>query len=294
MAVDPSFVEKDWHATQIIAGIAARGLAQPSPVFSGGTSPSKGYGLIRRFSEDLDFKLLLPGSGIDRGSRRSYRASVIATIQADTAWALSEDDIFVADQGRFLRCDIAYSPIYTPFDPLRASIRLEMTLKAPAFPPERRPLRSLVAQALESPPEVPEIHCIVPEETAADKLSALTWGVLSQHHGADDDPTVVRHVHDLSALESYALDHPDFPALLRTLIIEDTSRMKGAHNVATLQPVERVSAVLDILEADPKHLARYASSSRQRATAAMTKYRNSKLRLQPFGVSQQSWLDRWA
>ena len=70
-AVDPSFIEKDWHATQIIAGITTRGSAEPAPVFSGGTSLSKGYGLIRRFSEDLDFKLLLPGSGIDRHAPES-------------------------------------------------------------------------------------------------------------------------------------------------------------------------------------------------------------------------------
>ena len=257
LAVDPSFVEKDWHATQIIAGIAARGPAEPALVFSGGTSLSKGYGLIKRFSEDLDFRLLLPSSGIDREARRNYRATVISAIRADSAWTLSEDDILVGDQGRFLRCDVTYSPIYTPSEPLRTHIRLEMTLKAPALPPNRRPLRSLVAQALENPPEVQEFHCVVPAETAADKLSALTWRILSQHHGADDDPTVVRHLHDLAALEGYTLDHPDFPALLRTRIIEDTSRMKGALDVAPGQPAERVSLVLDLLEADPKHLARY-------------------------------------
>ena len=67
----------------------------------------------------------------------------------------------------------------------------------------------------------------------------------------------MRHLHDLGALEGYALDHPDFPALLRTRIIEDTSRMKGALDVVPGQPAERVSAVLDLLEADPKHLTRY-------------------------------------
>lgn len=257
LAVDPSFIEKDWHATQIIAGITTRGSAELAPVFSGGTSLSKGYGLIRRFSEDLDFKLLLPGSGIDRDARRSYRAAVTDAIRAGEAWTLSDDDILVGDRGQFLRCDIAYSPMYTPSQPLRTSIRLEMTLKPPALAPERRPLRSLVAQAQEHPPEIPDIHCVVPAETAADKLSALTWRILSQHHGADEDPTVVRHLHDLAALESYALDHPDFPALLRTRIVDDTARMKGAPDLAVLQPSERVSAVLDILEADPKHLAGY-------------------------------------
>ncbi len=257
LAVDPSFVEKDWHATQIIAGITARGSAEPALVFSGGTSLSKGYGLIQRFSEDLDFKLLLPSSSIDRDTRRSYRAAVTDAIRAGGDWTLSEDDIFVGDKGQFLRYDITYSPMYTPSQPLRKSIRLEMTLKPPALRPEQRPLRSLVAQVQDHPPEIPEIHCVVPAETAADKLSALTWRILSQHHGADDDPTVVRHLHDLAALESCALNHPDFPALLETRITEDTSRMKGVPHLAALQPTERVSTVLNILETDPKHLSDY-------------------------------------
>ena len=257
LAVDPSFVEKDWHATQVIERIAQPGSAELAPVFSGGTSLSKGYGLIRRFSEDLDFKFLLPVSGFDRDARRNHRAALVDAIRANAAWTLSDDDIFVADQGHFLRCDVAYSPIYTPSDPLRACIRLEITLKAPTLPPEQRHLRSLVAQALGRPPEIPEIHCVVPAETAADKLSALTWRILSQHHGADDDPTVIRHLHDLAALESYALDHPDFRALLKTRIMDDTSRMKGPPDLAALQPTERVSAALDILEADSKHLAGY-------------------------------------
>ena len=257
LAVDPSFIEKDWHATQIIARLAERCSAELVPVFSGGTSLSKGFHLIQRFSEDLDFKLLLPGSGINRSARRSYRAAVVDAIRGDAAWTLSEDDIFVADDGHFFRCDVAYSPIYTPSEPLRTGIRLEMTLKAPALPPERRSLQSLVAEALESPPEVPAIHCVLPAETTADKLSALTWRILSQQHGTDDDPTIVRHLHDLAALETYALDHPDFPALLTTRIIDDTPRMKGAADFANLRPAERVSVVLAILEADSKHLARY-------------------------------------
>ena len=258
LAVDPSFIEKDWHATQVIARIAERDSTELAPVFSGGTSLSKGFGLIQRFSEDIDFKLLLPSSGIDRDARRDYRAVLVDAIRANAAWTLPEDDILVADQGRFLRCDVAYSPIYTPSEPLRACIRLEMTLKAPALPPEQRPLRSLVSEALEGPPELPNIHCVAPAETAADKLSALTWRILSQHHGADDDPNVVRHLHDLAALESHALEHPHFPGLLQTRIVEDASRGRNAPGVAALQPVARVFAALDILEAEPKHAARYS------------------------------------
>ena len=52
----PAFIEKDWYAVQLLKVISEfkndRGV---NLVFSGGTSLSKGFGLIKRFSEDLDF-----------------------------------------------------------------------------------------------------------------------------------------------------------------------------------------------------------------------------------------------
>lgn len=60
LGVDPSFVEKDWHAIRLVATVAGVREGDLALVFSGGTSLSKGYGLIRRFSEDLDFRVLLP------------------------------------------------------------------------------------------------------------------------------------------------------------------------------------------------------------------------------------------
>ena len=82
LGVDPSFVEKDWHAMRMIAAIAGVRHGELRPVFSGGTSLSKGYGLIQRFSEDLDFKLLFPKANIGRPLRRGYRAAVVDAIPA--------------------------------------------------------------------------------------------------------------------------------------------------------------------------------------------------------------------
>ena len=84
--VDPSFVEKDWYATRLVATVVNAAQGGLTPVFSGGTSLSKGYGLIQRFSEDLDFKVLLPEVDIGRAERRTYRTAVIETIRADDRW----------------------------------------------------------------------------------------------------------------------------------------------------------------------------------------------------------------
>lgn len=50
----PSYVEKDFWVC-LVLDVLYNGLPQQSPkvLFKGGTSLSKAYGLIRRFSEDI-------------------------------------------------------------------------------------------------------------------------------------------------------------------------------------------------------------------------------------------------
>lgn len=61
LGIDPSFIEKDWYAVQLLVLVSEfQGRGNLKIVFSGGTSLSKGYGLIKRFSEDFDFILFLP------------------------------------------------------------------------------------------------------------------------------------------------------------------------------------------------------------------------------------------
>jgi predicted nucleotidyltransferase component of viral defense system len=52
----PGLIEKDWHVVRAIGVIATVDTAGMMPAFSGGTSLSKGWELIKRFSEDIDFQ----------------------------------------------------------------------------------------------------------------------------------------------------------------------------------------------------------------------------------------------
>jgi len=57
---DPGLIEKDWHVTRAIGVLASHDHGTAVPAFGGGTSLSKGWGLIKRFSEDIDFKVACP------------------------------------------------------------------------------------------------------------------------------------------------------------------------------------------------------------------------------------------
>jgi hypothetical protein len=58
--LDPSILEKDLLITEVLGLLAEFDWGDVQPVFCGGTSLSKGHGVLERMSEDIDFKLGLP------------------------------------------------------------------------------------------------------------------------------------------------------------------------------------------------------------------------------------------
>ena len=59
--IPAAHVEKDFWVTEVLRGVVAGATAaQVVVVFKGGTSLSKAYRLIDRFSEDVDVLVVLP------------------------------------------------------------------------------------------------------------------------------------------------------------------------------------------------------------------------------------------
>ncbi|MDY6781920.1 MAG: nucleotidyl transferase AbiEii/AbiGii toxin family protein [Cyanobacteriota bacterium] len=249
LGVDASFVEKDWYAMRIIAALIT---VDPLPVrlaFCGGTSLSKGFNAIERFSEDLDFKVILPPTGVNRNQRRSYRTQWVDAVRTGSSeWSIDDANIHSHNQGRFFDCQIIYQQNFEPATSLRHHIKLEVTFKSPALPVEERSLQSFIAKANKHPPEVPLIACVSPIETAADKLSALTWRVLSRQRGQEgDDPTLIRHLYDLTALEDEIVASENFTPLVVKLLDEDAKR---GLDLSKILPTERLQRMLQCLEDD--------------------------------------------
>ncbi|WP_254444668.1 nucleotidyl transferase AbiEii/AbiGii toxin family protein [Anabaena sp. UHCC 0187] len=260
LGVDASFVEKDWYAMRIIAAMITI-KSDMRLVFSGGTSLSKGFGLIQRFSEDLDFKVILPSTGFDRKECRNYRHLLVDTIRkASSDWSLPDEECKSRNEGQFFICKIAYQQNFQPAVALRPHIKLEITFKPPILPfqVQEKPLQSFIAQATKKgKPEVPMIACVSPIETAADKLSALTWRVLSRkRENENDDPTIIRHLHDLTALADFIADYKDFPNLVISLLEQDAQRAKGI-NLSEIPPKQRLQQMLQYLESDPIYANEY-------------------------------------
>jgi len=92
LSTDEGLVEKHWYVVRAIGIIASLDHTGAIPVFSGGTSLLKGWGLIKRFSEDIDFKVTLSqaaSGAASRNKRRAFRERILSASRQMTSslWA---------------------------------------------------------------------------------------------------------------------------------------------------------------------------------------------------------------
>jgi hypothetical protein len=260
---DPSLVEKDWHVTRAIGVLARMDHGGAVAAFGGGTSLSKAWGLIKRFSEDIDFKVAMPPAvsrNKARVERSAYRERIIGAL-AGADFVLAGEPA-KRDENRFFSAELFYPGLFGATAGLCPHIRVEMLLAPPELPPSVRPIASLIAAAQAQPPEVAAFPCVDPVETAADKLSALAWRVHARRRGAeDDDPTIIRHLHDLAALKPSAEAAPEFVKLVRKAAADDTGR--GGEATASISPAALFAGMLERLSADRLWATEYEDFVRQ-------------------------------
>jgi hypothetical protein len=139
----PGLVEKDWHVVRAIGVIAGVETAEMMPAFSGGTSLAKGWDLIKRFSEDIEFKVGEPAASSASRARRersAYRERILAVLSG-AGFELVEEPR-VGDVSRFFSADLAYDAAFGAGQGLRPYIRVEMSFGAPSLAPAARPIRA--------------------------------------------------------------------------------------------------------------------------------------------------------
>jgi len=154
----------------------------------------------------------------------------------------------VRDVSRFFSADLAYDAEFGAGQGLRAHVRVEMSFEASELPPAPRAIGSLIANAQREPPEVASFPCVDPVETAADKLSALTWRVLVRDRTRpNDDRTKIRHLHDLAALEQRVAAAPRFAELVLAATAADEGRGRAPATDLAMMFAE----MLRRLETDP-------------------------------------------
>jgi len=251
--IDPAFIEKDWYAVQLLQLLSAfQREDEVKLVFSGGTSLSKAYDLIKRFSEDLDFILTSPPE-ISRGERREFRKALTRFLDNDERFSIN--DIQVRNSSKFFQVIIEYDKLFA-HSSLRPHLRLEMSFSTTKLPPQDSNIHSMIGAFMGLEPET-RLRCISPIETAADKLSALTWRVLIRDRkDSNDDPTIIRHLHDLCALKDLIDENQQsfLEAALKSLKVDAIERGRG--QIKTISISDRLDSAYSLLK-DPLYRKEY-------------------------------------
>lgn len=226
-AVEPSLVEKEWHAIRALEIALTLDASLGKSVFCGGTSLSAAYGLLSRFSEDVDLKLILPGRLAAPQKTECVRAFggqlEVAMGQAD--YAALPERAKANDKWGYRRLGFQYTPAFKRASTIRDHIQIEITPYDGQLEPIQKDVRTAMARATNGDPDLGGVLCVQPLETAADKLSALSWRVCGRQRGApDDDPAIIRHLYDLCMLTPQVIDDPSLRRLCLDKLRKDIHR----------------------------------------------------------------------
>jgi len=209
LGLDPTFVEKDFWVTELL-----RSLSRPLPdnsggqdvavVFKGGTSLSKVYRLVDRFSEDVD--ILLVCESVGTGQRDRVLKYLCARVGADLD--LDSDKCRLSASTRGVKRNVRYHyPLRMPSPVITEGVLLEMGIRGGPEPNAVHSFRSLAAHhGIEVVGDSPdtwaeyapvEIAVLGAERTLVEKLSLLHGRALR----LDDEPEALlgagRHYYDI-------------------------------------------------------------------------------------------------
>jgi predicted nucleotidyltransferase component of viral defense system len=256
--ISEAFIEKDWFVTQVIKIISEIVFEDYRIVFTGGTALSKAHGIIQRFSEDVDFKVIAPSLAL---MNKTQQGKILSTFKKEIVKSLSiyfdikEEQISANNGNKFVAIELNYPTYFTRADALRPHILLEFTVSEPLLPAIDLSVSSMINQVAKKKPEIDKIACINPVENAADKLSAITWRIAERVRGSNNDsPDIVRHIHDLAIMKDLAMENPNFSVLVNTALNRDNNRSLSIKHLSLSQ---KLLNVINIIGSDTEYVKEY-------------------------------------
>ncbi|MDO4922241.1 MAG: nucleotidyl transferase AbiEii/AbiGii toxin family protein [Phascolarctobacterium sp.] len=195
--IEEWIVEKDYYVTIILKYLTQ---ALPDLVFKGGTSLSKCYRIISRFSEDIDLTTHVKPT---EGQKRNIKSRILAIIQELNLKLDNPDEIL--SRRNYNKYIIKYKsviPIENDF--IESQIILETVYKTIAFPVVQLPVNNIMGDYL-SEKNLPFIEnyqlepFVMPVQelsrTFADKIFAICDYYLAAKESSNS-----RHIYDIYML----------------------------------------------------------------------------------------------
>jgi hypothetical protein len=159
LGISATAVEKDYWVSQVLKVLAHEFTRDF--VFKGGTSLSKAYRIVERFSEDVDI-LVLPG---ERGRNATDTLMKKMAERAAAGIGGTPEAVGGRETGRHRSYLIGYPATYRATTLIGTSVLLEMGVRGGPQPQEVRPIGSLLGNALaEAGTDLSEFEDLTPFE----------------------------------------------------------------------------------------------------------------------------------
>ena len=226
MGIDPTLVEKDYWIMHCLWGVQQQGFAFE---LKGGTSLSKGFGLIHRFSEDIDIRIE-PPAGMDVKTGKNQDKEVHIKSRADYYdWVASElkisgiqeviRDHAFDDQEKMRSGGIRLNYLSTTplLSGLKDGVLLELGFDDTA-PNQAVDISSWAYDyAIKyvkglNDNRAKDVLCYLPEYTFVEKLQTITTKYRQYKEGKIFPKNFLRHYYDLYCL----LDCPSVLGFIKT------------------------------------------------------------------------------
>jgi hypothetical protein len=213
MSINPFLVEKDYWIMHALYGLQSQGYDFE---LKGGTSLSKGYKIIHRFSEDIDLKILPPkGTTIPQGknqtsktqvqARKDYFESIAHNINIDgvtTSRALEFDH----DKFWSAGINLHFNSVTETIEGVKPVVLLEVGFDD-TTPNKPITISSwALDKAIAISPEdyidnrAIDVKCYIPEFTLVEKLQAVATKFRKYKETNNFEKNFIRHYYDLYCL----------------------------------------------------------------------------------------------
>lgn len=225
MSISPFLVEKDYWIMHALYGLQSQGYEFE---LKGGTSLSKGYKIIHRFSEDIDLKILPPhGTTIPQGknqtskpqvqSRKDYFETIAQEITIDS---LTSSRAHEFDHDKFFSAGINlhFNSVTEAISGVKPAVLLEVGFDDTT---PNKPI-TISSWALDKALSVSsedyinnkaiEVKCYIPEFTFVEKLQAITTKFRKYKETGIFEKNFLRHYYDVYCL----LDMPEIQSFIST------------------------------------------------------------------------------
>ncbi len=216
--IEPSIIEKDYYVTLFLKRIVEM---QPNIIFKGGTSLSKCYKVINRFSEDIDLNIDTQRKPTE-GQRKKLKENIVSIID-EFGFALDNADN-VRSRRNYNRYIVDYPTVFSS-NFLKEHLIIETAVYIKAYPCERMQATSFIYDYLKQNGyddliqkydlEPFELNVQMASRTLIDKLYALGDYYLSdavQEHS--------RHIYDICKLSDIVTLNANMKQLVREVFEE--------------------------------------------------------------------------